>query len=302
MDNATLLPLDQIVPNPDQPRKVRGNPSPTLMASIRRFGVLQPIVVRPLEDGRYMIVSGERRYRAALALGIKAIPAVVREMDDSTAFEAAIAENAVRQNLDPLENVEILVGRLRQRGLDEEGMLEVMRRARSQIRRNRFGPETQLLMEIASPLGVSVSTVALAYRHLFKLPEWLRKSLKGYHIPLEDLNRVAENPALIEQLKAQKEAYEKNPPRLPGRLAQLGPEDHLRIYKKEGVWGSYKAPHFNGGIHGLPHVRLRRKRIRSAAIMRSRAGEGRGQGREDQKGPPRDEGTQKRAEACRLSA
>ena len=54
MDNATLLPLNQIVPNPDQPRKVRGNPSPTLMESIRRFGVLQPIVVRPLEDGRYM--------------------------------------------------------------------------------------------------------------------------------------------------------------------------------------------------------------------------------------------------------
>jgi len=101
-------------------------------------------------------------------------------MDERTAFEAAIAENGVRQNLDPLENVEILVGRLRQRGLDEEGVLEVMRRARSQIRRNRFGPETQLLMEIASPLGVSVSTVALAYRHLFRLPEWLRKSLKGY--------------------------------------------------------------------------------------------------------------------------
>ncbi len=54
MDNATLLPLDQIAPNPDQPRKVRENPSPTLKASIRRFGLLQPIVVRPLEDGRYM--------------------------------------------------------------------------------------------------------------------------------------------------------------------------------------------------------------------------------------------------------
>ena len=96
MDNATLLPLDQIVPNPDQPRKVRGNPSPTLRESIRRFGVLQPIVVRPLEDGRYMIISGERRYRAALALGMKEIPAVVREMDERTAFEAAIVENTVR--------------------------------------------------------------------------------------------------------------------------------------------------------------------------------------------------------------
>jgi len=230
MDNATLLPLNQIVPNPDQPRKVRGNPSPTLMESIRRFGVLQPIVVRPLEDGRYMIISGERRYRAAVALGMEAIPAVVREMDERTAFEAAIAENTVRQNMDPLENVEILISKLRQRGLDDEGMLEGIRRARSQIRKNRFGPETRLLMEVTSPLGVSPSTVAVAYRHLFKLPEWLRKSLKGYHIPLEDLNRVAENPALIEELKAKKEEYEKNPPRLPGRLAQLGPEDHLRIY------------------------------------------------------------------------
>jgi len=230
MDNATLLPLNQIVPNPDQPRKVRGNPSHTLMESIRRFGVLQPIVVRPLEDGRYMIISGERRYRAAVALGMKEIPAVVREMDEHTAFEAAIAENTVRKNLDPLENVEIMVSRLRQHGLDDEGILEVIRRARSQIRKNRFGPEAQLLMEITSSLGVSPSTVAVGYRHLFRLPEWLRKSLKGYHIPLEDLNQVAENPALIEKLKAQKEEYEKNPPRLPGRLAQLGPEDHLRIY------------------------------------------------------------------------
>jgi len=176
MDKTPLLPLDRIQPNPDQPRKVRGNPSPTLMESIRRFGVLQPIVVRPLEDGRYMIVSGERRYRAALALGMKEIPAVVREMDDSTAFEAAIAENGVRQGLDPLENVEILVGRLRQRGLDDE----VMRRARSQILKNRLGPEVKLLMEVTSSLGVSPSTVAVGYRHLFRLPEWLRKSLKGY--------------------------------------------------------------------------------------------------------------------------
>ena len=98
--HPTLIPLERIQPNPDQPRKVRGNPSPTLMASIRRFGVLQPIVVRPLEDGRYMIVSGERRYRAAVALGMKEIPAVVREMDETTAFEAAIAENGVRQDLD----------------------------------------------------------------------------------------------------------------------------------------------------------------------------------------------------------
>ena len=178
--HPTLIPLERIQPNPDQPRKVRGNPSPTLMASIRRFGVLQPIVVRPLEDGRYMIVSGERRYRAAVALGMKEIPAVVREMDETTAFEAAIAENGVRQGLDPLENVEIVINRLRQRGLDEEGMLEVMRRARSQIRKNRSGPETRLLMEVTSPLGLSPSTVAVGYRHLFKLPEWLRKSLKGY--------------------------------------------------------------------------------------------------------------------------
>ncbi len=111
---------------------------------------------------------------------MKEIPAVVREMDDSTAFEAAIAENGVRQNLDPLENVEILIGRLRQRGLDEEGILEVMRRARSQIQKNRLGPEAQLLTEVTSSLGISPSTVVVGYPHLFRLPEWLRKSLKGY--------------------------------------------------------------------------------------------------------------------------
>ena len=72
------------------------------------------------------------------------------------------------------------------------------------------------------------------------------------------------------------------------------------LYKKEGAWGSHNAPHFNGGIHGLPHSW--QKRIRSTVIMMSRAGESRGQGREDQKGPSRDKGTPKGPEACRLSA
>jgi len=158
---------------------------------------------------------------------MKAIPAVVREMDDSTAFEAAIAENGVRQGLDPLENVEIVINRLRQRGLDEEGMLEVMRRARSQIRGNRFGPEAQLLMEVTSSFG------SLALHRGGGLPAPVQAARvvekKPQGLP-EDLNRVAQNPALIEELKAQKEEYEKNPPRLPGRLARLSPEDHLRIY------------------------------------------------------------------------
>lgn len=72
---------------------------------VRKVGVLQPIVVRPDEEG-YAIVCGERRYRAAALAGLETIPAIVREMDDSQALEAAIVENLQREDVDPMEEAD----------------------------------------------------------------------------------------------------------------------------------------------------------------------------------------------------
>lgn len=99
------IPLDAITPNPQQPR---GSMAPealqSLAASIREVGVLQPIVVRAGEEpGSFVLVAGERRWRAARLAGLKEIPAVVREGDSVSGLAEALVENLQRENLGPLE-------------------------------------------------------------------------------------------------------------------------------------------------------------------------------------------------------
>lgn len=105
-DAASVLriPVEMVQPNPFQPR-MSFDPEALeeLAASIRTLGLVQPITVRRISDGRYQIISGERRYRASLAAGLTTIPAYVREADDQGMLEMAIVENIQRENLDPIE-------------------------------------------------------------------------------------------------------------------------------------------------------------------------------------------------------
>jgi ParB family transcriptional regulator, chromosome partitioning protein len=96
--------VDHITPNPEQPRLVFDETSlEELAASIREHGVLQPILVRPLDGGDYQLIAGERRWRASKAAGLATIPALVEEIDDDTALEISIIENLQREDLSPLD-------------------------------------------------------------------------------------------------------------------------------------------------------------------------------------------------------
>ena len=98
------LPLDLVVPNPDQPRRAFGDAELAELAeSIRAHGVLQPVLVRSLPGGRYELLAGERRLRAARAAGLERIPAVVRAAADGERLELAMIENMARQDLNPVE-------------------------------------------------------------------------------------------------------------------------------------------------------------------------------------------------------
>ena len=95
--------IADVSPNPMQPRKYFDEEAlSTLADSIRELGVLQPILVRPAESG-YEIIAGERRWRAAKRVGLTAIPALVRDVDDTISLEQAIVENVQRSDLNPLE-------------------------------------------------------------------------------------------------------------------------------------------------------------------------------------------------------
>jgi ParB family chromosome partitioning protein len=98
------LPLGNIEPNPDQPRlSIDQEGLNELASSVREHGVLQPILVRPLENGQYQLVAGERRWRASKQAGLDTIPAIVEQIDDDTALEIALIENLQREDLSPLD-------------------------------------------------------------------------------------------------------------------------------------------------------------------------------------------------------
>ena len=111
------IDLDRITPNPEQPRLVFDEATlEELAASIREHGVLQPILVRPLEDGEFQLIAGERRWRASKAAGLATIPALVEEIDDDTALEISIIENLQREDLSPLDEASMYDRMVREHG------------------------------------------------------------------------------------------------------------------------------------------------------------------------------------------
>lgn len=97
-------PIDDLEPNPDQPRQhFDGSALEQLADSVKQYGVLQPLVVMPRRSGKYFIIAGERRWRAARMAGLKKVPVVVRSTKDLERLEIAIVENVQRVDLSPLE-------------------------------------------------------------------------------------------------------------------------------------------------------------------------------------------------------
>lgn len=98
------IPVEYVEPNPFQPRMSFDQEAlDELVESIKSLGLIQPITVRRISDGKYQIISGERRFRACKAAGMDMIPAYIREADDQGMLEMAIVENIQRENLDPIE-------------------------------------------------------------------------------------------------------------------------------------------------------------------------------------------------------
>jgi len=216
------IPIDLVVPNPNNPRAV-AKPDPALVASVRAHGIIEPLVVRPLGDGRYEIVAGERRYRAALEAGLTEVPVAVREVDDQEAFALAMAENTVRRDLDPLEVLEGVLKGLRRRGFSQEEAEELVRVATNTLRNRKKSNETQILEQVVAPLGVSPYTL-INYSPLLNLSREVRAALKGRGILLKNLLKAAQNPEIAGKLQERLEAWRKGE---APTLRDLSPEESL---------------------------------------------------------------------------
>ncbi|HEX2774196.1 MAG TPA: ParB/RepB/Spo0J family partition protein [Micromonosporaceae bacterium] len=128
------IPVEGIVPNAKQPRQVFDEEAlEELKASIREVGFLQPIVVRAIESDKYELVMGERRWRAAQALGRESIPAIVRETRDDAMLRDALLENVHRVNLNPLEEAAAYQQLLEEFGATHDELARRLGRSRPQI-------------------------------------------------------------------------------------------------------------------------------------------------------------------------
>jgi ParB family chromosome partitioning protein len=128
------LPVGLIKPNPGQPRtKFDPEALSALAASIEASGIVQPLLVRPLADGSYELVAGERRWRAAQQAGLEKVPAVVREQAEAERLQAALIENMVREDLNPVEEARACAALVEDLGLTKEELARRVGRSRPAV-------------------------------------------------------------------------------------------------------------------------------------------------------------------------
>lgn len=153
------IPLEHIRANSRQPRQVFDDEALEELAhSIREFGVLQPVVVRPTPDG-FELVMGERRLRAASAAGLAQIPAIVRDTDDDAMLRDALLENVHRAQLNPLEEAAAYQQLLEEFGVTHEQLAARLGRSRSQV------SNTVRLMNLSVPVQRRVAAGVLSAGH-----------------------------------------------------------------------------------------------------------------------------------------
>jgi ParB family transcriptional regulator, chromosome partitioning protein len=126
-----LIPIELVDPNPNQPRQVMGDLS-ELIASIGERGIVEPLVVRQ-RGTRFQIVAGERRYQAAVQIGLRELPAVIRDVDDTGMLEIALIENIQRKDLTPFEESEALHGLAASCGYTHEDLARRLGKSRTSI-------------------------------------------------------------------------------------------------------------------------------------------------------------------------
>ena len=128
------VPVGMIRPNPDQPRK-RFDPDSieVLARSLADTGVIQPLIVRPLDDGRYELIAGERRWRAAQHAGLETVPALIRDEDEIQRMQIALIENMAREDLNPVEEARACAALVEELGVSKEELGRRLGRSRVAI-------------------------------------------------------------------------------------------------------------------------------------------------------------------------
>jgi ParB family transcriptional regulator, chromosome partitioning protein len=154
------LAIDRVRPGKLQPRTHMDDAALAELAeSIKEQGVMQPILVRPIDNGRFEIIAGERRWRAAQRAGLREIPALVKNVDDNNALALALIENIQRENLNPLEEALGLARLVDEFGLTHDAVAKAVGRSRSAV------SNLMRLTQLAKPVQDHLMSGALEMGH-----------------------------------------------------------------------------------------------------------------------------------------
>ncbi len=167
-ESLQMLAIDRLRPGKYQPRTRMDEASlDELAQSIRDHGVMQPVLVRPVEGGRFEIIAGERRWRAAQRAGLKDVPALVKEVPDQSALAIALIENIQREDLNPLEQANGIHRLIGEFGLTHEAAAKAVGRSRSAVTnllrlRDLANPVQEYLMGGKLDMGHARALLGLA--------------------------------------------------------------------------------------------------------------------------------------------
>lgn len=180
--SVETLRLTEIVPNNEQPRKNFDDESLAELAdSIARYGVLQPLVVRPSKNGGYQLVAGERRWRASRIAGLSEVPVIIRELSDEETIEIAMIENLQREDLNPMEEALGYKNMMEQLDITQEQAAQKVGKSRpvvaNALRLLRLPEEVQKMVE-QNQLSVGHARVLLSFESESKIIEMAKQIIK----------------------------------------------------------------------------------------------------------------------------
>ena len=187
-----LLPIEQLDPNPTQPRQAMGDLS-ELMASIAEKGIIEPLVVRQ-RDSRFQIVAGERRYQAAVQLGLREVPVVIRDADDHEAIELALVENLQRKDLTPFEEADALQALGQRCGYTHDELARKLGKSRTAITESlalvKLPDEVRNLCRLADISSKSLLLEIVRQGDLQKMMALVQRITSRQSTTREDVRRV----------------------------------------------------------------------------------------------------------------
>ncbi|MBW2263925.1 MAG: ParB/RepB/Spo0J family partition protein [Deltaproteobacteria bacterium] len=233
----STLPLALIDPNPEQPRKSFDPEAlESLARSLEKRGLIQPVLVRPVAGGRYQIMAGERRWRAAQKAGLEEIPVVIRKAAEDEAFELSLIENLQREDLNPMEAAEAY-----HRLMDEHGNSQE---------------------QLAAAVGKSRPAVANTLR-LLTLPEAVKKMVAKGTLSEGHARAILQAEGAGRQLQVAREAVRKG----------LSVRETERLARRRGKRGVTQRPTTSAEVRDLED-QLRRSLSARVVIKHMRSGKG----------------------------